>query len=171
MKKLFLLLFLLPLAFVACSDDNKEQTLEEKIVSTWIYDSRIARPTTLNDKNDKLALAISKYYAIDAESLYRNGYTFKGDGRFEYFVGKSTYSGKYTIAGNTISLKYDDNALENNQYSFTFIGELLHMSTDITERAKTDKAKGLFDRFIAEGDDFGDASIKSVKETTSYKKE
>lgn len=134
MKKLFLFLLILPLAFVACSDDD--ETIEPKtdIVGTWIFTKTTAKATTKNDTDNKLAKAIEEFYTAEDGSSF----TFKADGSF-VDAFDSGITGKYTLSEEVITLKYDKSNSEDDIYNITFENKnTLLFSHDDTEDAKMD---------------------------------
>lgn len=167
MKKLFLFLLILPLAFVACSDDD--ETIEPKtdIVGTWIFTKMTAKATTKNDTDNKLAQVIEKaYQREDNVSL-----TFKADGTFvDPFNTDET--GIYTIDGNKLTLKYDGDDEAEGDLTFTLADKnTLYISYDDTERAQSNYKHGEYNYYLEEGETFGSATIEKVTATIRLKRQ
>ena len=115
MKKLFLFLLILPLAFVACGDDDDDPDYSEAIVGTWNF-SKVTKATF--ETNNNLVNAALKE-ALKGTDL--NDFSIGYDGVFE-FNADGTYlakernpslsqseSGTYTLSGSTLNLvPHDD---------------------------------------------------------------
>ncbi|MGM5632040.1 DUF5640 domain-containing protein [Apibacter raozihei] len=120
MKKL-LLLMLLPLLFINCSsDDDDIPSNNHPIVGTWKYIEIKANVEGTNLTEEQKQLII---YSMDPAPA-SNGVihiTFNSDGTgwIKHFEDNTIDSFTYTITGNIINLK-DDNENDNENETYTF---------------------------------------------------
>lgn len=113
MKKwgLFVLILMLPLAFVACSDDDDDDSgSSSSIVGTWTAE--------IDDSYEEIEIEI----------------TFKADGTgklFEYAYGESYKEEfEYKVKGNILTIYYYDDSYsgyDTVKYIFEIVGNKLYL--------------------------------------------
>ncbi len=155
MKKLFLLLLILPLAFVACSDDDESDA--DKIVGTWSFSKEVYVSQTKNDTDNVLLNAMNKYYeSWEQEEPGSFQMTLNADGIYKEtstFPGSEDELGKYTLKGNVLTIEFEDEDGERNEevYIYSFDAGQLVIGIDNTEDAEYDYGRKVFDEFVEEG--------------------
>lgn len=177
MKKLFLFLLILPLAFVACSDDDDIDYSGHEIIGSWELSSSVVKALVENDiEGGKLAKAIEREYATDPDES--DILTFSADGKLKVDYEQYTIPGKFSINGNKLTIELAipeieelvDPAELSKTVTFSIDGNVLTVLADLTDEAKEDYLDGEYDYVLSEGESFGEASIKSVIETIEYTK-
>ena len=81
-------LILMPMSFVACSDDDDDDETDNELIGTWKY-------TVTSDEDDE-----------DQETGY---FTFKSDGSLTWDDGEEVSSNcHYTLSGTTLKMVFND---------------------------------------------------------------
>ena len=143
MKKILLVLFVLPLVFACSSDDKKE--LDKALVGTWgdtVHSTEVdVTPTELSDK-------VSEWILSDTDPLI---FEFKASGDLIYtnMTDKQSYNYKVWTEGGILFIAKNGKTLSQVQYSVkgdTFVmkedmrREIIEDIEDMGENIKVNRA-------------------------------
>ncbi len=115
MKKLFLLLLMVPLVLVSCSDDDPSNTDDNKQILTshfWLIQSLTVNPA-FNGSTD----GMNDWESTDKDDLY----IFKDNGELWLDEGKTKYSndpqqfktGNWVLNNSQLKFLYDKGSIDN----------------------------------------------------------
>lgn len=134
MKKLFLLLLILPLGFVACGDDE-DPDYSKDIIGSWDFNKLTKITIETNNKGMNAAIKEGLKDTDLSQAVPENmtvQYTFDEEGRYKgYENDLLREEGTYTLSGKNLTLKPDSQLTE--KWTIDISGNKMQMTLNLSK--------------------------------------
>lgn len=165
MKKLFLLLLIFPVFFVACSsDDDEDEAIDYRLVGTWTFKPTIAKATVVNDLDGKKLQNYIEENMVDNFSVSKMTLQNSGNASVEFEDG-TVQQADWAAMDNEFAIRFVNSAGEYTTFTYTLNSTSLILKLDQTVVMKKALLNGDLDSILdkSKNENFDNTTISKVE--------